>query len=316
MNILVTGASGFVGQALVSLLSTKTRIRVCAAARSKLEDLPSNSRCVEVGDISSVTDWTDALRAMQIVVHTAARVHIMNDSAEDTLTEFRKVNVEGTLNLARQAVEAGVRRFMFISSVKVNGERTYTDTPFLADAIPRPMDAYGVSKYEAEVGLYRLAEETDMEIVVIRPPLVYGPRVKGNFASMVRILEKGIPLPFGAIHNKRSLVALDNLLDLIVTCIDHPDAANQTFLAGDGEDMSTTELLKRLGKALGKPARLIPLPGNLLTFVAVLLGKKSVAQRLYGSLQVDISKAREVLGWEPPITVDEGLRRAVEDFKA
>lgn len=315
MNILVTGASGFVASALVSLLSAKDGIQVYAAARCKIEDLPSNSRCVEVGDISAVTDWTDALKSIQVVVHAAARVHIMNDLAEDALTEFRKVNVEGTLNLARQAVEAGVRRFIFISSVKVNGESTDKGIPFLADDHPKPLDAYGISKYEAEQGLHRIAEESGMEVVVIRPPLVYGPGVKGNFASLIHLLKKGLPVPLGAIHNQRTLVALDNLLDLIVTCIDHPNAANQTFLAGDGEDVSTTELLQRLGHALGKPAKLVPIPENVLFFLALLIGKKAEIQRLCYSLQVDISKAEKLLGWVPPISVDDGLLRVAVDFK-
>jgi len=315
VNILVTGASGFIGCPLVSLLSANEEVRVRAAVRSQVNERSSSSTCVEIGDISSKTNWSAALDGIQVVVHTAARVHIMNDSVESPLTEFRKVNVEGTLNLARQAAQRGVRRFVFISSVKVNGEQTGADTPFLADDSPQPIDPYGISKFEAEACLTRLADETGMEFVIIRSPLVYGPGVKGNFASMVRILKKGVPLPLGAIHNKRSLVALDNLLDLVVKCIDHPRAANQVFFAGDGEDMSTTELLQRLGQALDKPVRLIPLPVNILFFVASLIGKKAEAYRLCSSLQVDISKTQDTLGWEPLITVDQGLQRAVQGLK-
>jgi len=236
----------------------------------------------------------------------------MNDAVPDPLAEYRKVNVEGTLNLARQAAKAGVSRFVYISSIKVNGEQTASGKPFTPDDEPAPEDSYGVSKLEAETGLHEIASETGMEVVIIRPPLVYGPGVKGNFASMIKLVDKGLPLPLGAIHNKRSLVALDNLVDLITTCIDHPAAANQVFLAGDGQDVSTTELLRGVGRAMGKPARLIPVPAGMLMFGAGLLGKKAVGQRLLGSLQVDISKARNLLGWEPPLSVEEGLRRCFD----
>jgi nucleoside-diphosphate-sugar epimerase len=261
--------------------------------------------------LNAYTDWAEALANEQVVIHTAARAHIMKDEVPDPLAEYRKVNLEGTLNLARQAAQAGVKRFIFISSIKVNGEQTPLGKPFTPEDTPAPEDPYGISKYEAEQGLQQLAQETGMEVVIIRPPLVYGPGVKGNFASMVRLVEKGIPLPLGAIHNKRSLVALDNLVDLIITCIDHPAAANQVFLAGDGEDLSTTELLRGVANAMGKPARLIPVPAGVLMLGATVLGKKAMAQRLLGSLQVDISKAREVLGWEPVVSVETALETAV-----
>jgi nucleoside-diphosphate-sugar epimerase len=233
----------------------------------------------------------------------------MRDGATDPLAEFRKVNVEGTLNLARQAVEAGVKRFVYLSSIKVNGEQTSKGSSFSEEDTPAPEDSYGISKMEAEQALRELSRDSDMAVVIVRPPLVYGPGVKGNFAKIIKLVEKGLPLPLGALHNKRSLVALDNLLDLIVTCIDHPAAANQVFLAGDGQDISTTELLQGVGQVMGKPVRLVPVPNGMLMFGAGLLGKKAVAQRLLGSLQVDISKARNLLGWEPPISVEEGLRR-------
>jgi len=236
----------------------------------------------------------------------------MRDEVDDPLAEYRKVNVEGTLNLARQAVAAGVRRFVFLSSIKVNGEATAPGNPFHADDVPSPEDAYGVSKLEAEQGLILLAAETDMEMVIIRPPLVYGPGVKGNFASMIKLIDKGVPLPLGAIYNKRSLVGIGNLVDLIIRCINYPAAANQVFLAGDGEDLSTTELLRAVGKAMGKSARLIPVPAGLLQFGATILGKRAMAQRLLGSLQVDISKTCELLDWKPPYRVEEGLRRCFE----
>jgi nucleoside-diphosphate-sugar epimerase len=216
--------------------------------------------------------------------------------------------------LAEAAAAAGVRRFIFISSIKVNGEATLPGAPYTAEAQPAPADPYGISKLEAEQGLRALAADTGLEVVIIRPPLVYGPGVKANFLSMMRWLHKGVPLPFGAIHNRRSLVALDNLVDLLVTCIDHPGAANQTFLVSDGEDLSTSELLRRMGFALGRPARLLPIPSRLLDVAAAMLGKTALAQRLCGSLQVDIGKTRELLNWSPPVGVDEALRKTAEHF--
>jgi nucleoside-diphosphate-sugar epimerase len=227
---------------------------------------------------------------------------------------MKDVNVAGTLNLAAQASEAGVERFVFLSSIGVNGNAN--TSAFSETDLPRPEGDYAQSKLEAEQGLWDIQRRTGMEIVILRPPLVYGPDAPGNFNSLVRWVQKGVPLPLGAINNKRSLVALDNLVDLIITCIDHPAAANQVFLAGDGQDVSTTELLRGVGQAMGKPARLIPVPAGMLTFGAGLLGKKAVAQRLLGSLQVDISKARNLLGWEPPLSVEEGLRRCFDSENA
>lgn len=310
MNILLTGASGFLGHHLVQRLVEYDTFRLAAAVRRKV-DLPVRQTIIPAG-LQADTDWSSALVNQDVVIHAAARAHIMKDSSSDPLSEYRRVNVEGTLSLARQAVNCGVKRFIFISSIKVNGEGTPLDCPYFADDEPRPEDPYGVSKLEAEQGLTQLATETGMEMVIIRPPLVYGPGVKGNFASMVRLVKKGLPLPLGAIHNKRSLVGIDNLVDLITRCIDHPAAANQVFLAGDGEDLSTTELLRQVGHAAGKPARLVPVPAGLLHLGATMLARKMMAQRLVGSLQVDISKARELLDWTPPLTVDEGLRRCFE----
>ena len=306
-NILVTGATGFVGQAVLGQLLEHESHNVTLALRVA----SGFDRCTAhvVGDITNATDWSTALNNQQVVVHAAARAHIMKDEVPDPLEEYRRVNVDGTLNLARQASVAGVKRFIFISSIKVNGEQTPLGQPFAADDMAAPKDAYGITKWEAEQGLGKIAAETDMEIVIVRPPLVYGPGVKGNFASIIKLVEKGFPLPLGAIHNQRSLVALDNLVDLIITCIDHPAAANQVFLAGDGQDLSTTELLLGLAKAAGKRSSLIPIPSFLLMLAATLFGKKPVAQRLLGSLQVDISKACDLLGWEPPLSTEEGLRR-------
>ena len=309
--ILLTGASGFIGRALTDILMSRG-VRV--VLRQPLPcPLPLHVESV-YADYSKNQDWHYALLGVQVIVHCAARVHVLNERSANILKEFRSANVESTLNLAKQAARAGVRRFVFISSIKVNGERTEPGKPFFADTPPDPRDPYGVSKAEAEEGLFKLAEETGMEVTVIRPPLVYGPGVKANFQVMMKWLERGIPLPFGAIRNARSLVNIDNLVNLIVICADHPAAANQIFLVSDGEDLSTTDLLLRMGQALSSPARLIPVPQQLLTIGASVLGKQGVAQRLCGSLQVDIAKTREVLGWMPPVNVDEGLRRTAEQW--
>jgi UDP-glucose 4-epimerase len=312
MRILVTGANGFVGHALCKALHQSShQVRTAIRSANKHQESPDQ---VLVGDIIATTQWEQALQDINVVIHLAARVHVMNDQAVDPLSEFRKVNVDGTLNLARQAAMAGVKRFIFISSIKVNGESTAANHPFSADDIPAPVDAYGISKREAEDALRLLAEETGLEVVIIRPPLVYGPGVKANFLTMMRWLHKGLPLPLGSIDNKRSLVALDNLVDLLVACVDHPAAANQTFLVSDDEDLSTSDLLRRMAKVLGKTAWLLPFPGWLLTPIAGLIGKKAVAQRLCYSLQVDITKTRHLLNWTPPINVDEGLRQAAQQY--
>ena len=309
-NILLTGATGFLGRRLVKALQAKSDVRLTISLRRTVEI--DAAQIIEVQGLDGNTDWSYALAYQQLVIHAAARTHIIKDKVIDPLLEYRRVNVDGTINLARQAAAAGVNRFIYISSIKVNGEQTEFTKPFTADDVPAPEDDYGISKAEAEVALQQVADETGMEVVIIRPPLVYGPGVKGNFANLIKVVQTGIPLPLGNVHNQRSLVAIDNLVDLIITCVDHPAAANNVFLAGDGQSLSTTELLQGIAAALGKPSRLIPLPQSLLMFGATLLGKRTVAQRLLGSLQVDISKARDVLGWEPPISVQEGLRRCFE----
>jgi nucleoside-diphosphate-sugar epimerase len=241
----------------------------------------------------------------------AGRAHVLNDLSADPLAEFRLVNVNATLNLVVQAVKSGVKRVVFISSVGVNGFHSATGMPFSEEDRPNPHNAYALSKWEAEQGLLRIANETRLEVVIIRPPLVYGCNAPGNFGSLIRAVQRGWPLPLGAVHNQRSLVALDNLVDFIVTCITHPKAANQTFLVSDGHDISTTELVRGMAQAAGVSARLLPVPVGALQAAARLLGKGDAMQRLCGNLQVDISKARALLGWMPPVSVDEGLRRAM-----
>lgn len=306
-TIVVTGATGFVGTALLECLVARGGARVRAVVRRSSSLLPPSVAQVVAGDIDDHTEWTDALTGVDVVVHLAARAHVMRDLAADPLAEFRRTNVSGSMRLAERAARAGVRRFVYLSSIKVNGEGgTYSESD-----LPAPEDPYGVSKSEAEAGLLAIAARTGMELVIIRPPLVYGPGGKGNFRSLIDIVKRGIPLPLGAIHNRRSLVALGNLVDFIITCIEHPAAANETFLVSDGEDLSTTSLIQRLARAMGRSARLISVPLPLLSAGAMLLGRRAVARRLLGSLQVDISKARRVLGWVPPVSVQEGLRRAV-----
>ncbi len=313
MRVLVTGASGFVGRGLLKELPRRGHVAI-AATRRAISRLEGAEQCFQIADVGADSHWLPALEGIEAVIHAAARVHVMQERGADPLVEYRRVNVHGTLRLARQAAAAGVRRFVFISSIKVNGEGTDLGKPYSAGDVPAPVDPYGISKLEAEQGLLALAAETGMEVVIIRPVLVYGPGVKANFRSMMNWLSKGIPLPLGAIHNKRSLVSLDNLVDLIVTCLDHPAAANRVFLVSDGEDLSTTELLRRMGAALGKPARLLPVPAVWLETVARLFGREAIAQRLCGSLQVDIEQTRRVLGWTPPVTVDEALRKTARDF--
>lgn len=312
-KILITGASGFLGRALVSTLSTDTHLKITAASRSLIPDLPSTVTPYLLSDINATTVWSAALD-VEAVIHAAARVHVMNDDADDPLALFREVNTAGTLNLARQAAKAGVKRFIFISSVKVNGENTATGQRFLADDMCAPSDPYGISKYEAEQGLMELASSTDMEIVVIRPVLVYGPGVKANFYQLMRILRSGFPMPLGAVNNSRSLVSLDNLIDLIRVCLEHPAAANQRFLVSDGEDVSTTELARLILKFSGSKSWLIPVPDNLIFTLANLAGRGASARRVLGSLQVDIDKTRTLLNWSPPVSLQRGLKQTVEHF--
>jgi nucleoside-diphosphate-sugar epimerase len=311
--VLVTGASGFVGSALLKrMLADGLTPR--AAFRGTARDVPGGLAVVERVNLDADYDWRPALAQCSAVVHTAARVHLMRDTAPDPLPEFRRVNVEGTQRIARQAADVGVGRFVFLSSIKVNGERTQPGRPFRAEDPPAPTDAYGISKHEAEQALLEVGADTGMEVVIVRPVLVYGPGVKANFLSMMRWLARGIPLPLGALHNRRSLVGLDNLVDLLTTCLHHTAAVNETFLVSDEHDLSTTELLRRMAAALGRPPRLIPVPERVLKAGASLLGKGDLAQRLLGSLQVEIGKPRNLLGWSPPMSIDDELRVTAQWF--
>ncbi|WP_028620517.1 UDP-glucose 4-epimerase family protein [Pseudomonas sp. Ant30-3] len=313
-NILVTGSSGFVGSRLVEKLIENVEFQVRALVRGTPPQMHERVCYHRLADFDQIDAEHESLTDVHVVIHLASRVHVMNDTEVDPLAAFRAVNVGHTLNLARSAAIAGAKRFIFVSSVKVNGECTIPDRPFRETDIPKPVDFYGISKLEAEEGLRLVAAETGMEVVIIRPVLIYGPGVKANFKSMMKFVRMGIPLPFGAIRNQRSLVALDNLVDLLTTCLNHPAAANQTFLVSDGEDVSTTQLLVKLADALNRPSRLVPVPAWLLAAGAALLGKNALSQRLCGSLQVDITKARIQLGWHPVLTLDQALSLTAEHF--
>ncbi len=309
MKLLVTGASGLVGSHVVSAALNQNMTVVGQTHRQSVEYID----CYQC-DISALTDWSQALQGVDCVVHCAARVHQMTDDSLSPLDAYREVNTEGTLNLARQSIAAGVKRFVFISSVKVNGEFSERGQPFINLSEQVPSDPYGLSKFEAEQGLWQLAKETGLEVVVIRPPLVYGPDVKANFLSMMNWIKKGIPLPLGAIHNTRSLVFVDNLADLILTCCIHSNANGETFLVSDDCDVSTSQLLREVAKSMAVSYRMLPVPMSWITFAAGLMGKPGIAQRLCGNLQVDITHTKQTLGWIPPYTFEYGVKRTVERF--
>lgn len=310
MNILMTGASGFVGAKLLERLDSSL---VKVLGRSLPLNFPQ-SHFYQL-DIGKSTNYTEALYGVDTVVHLAARVHVMKDTAVMPLEEYREVNTHGTINLAQQAVRAGVKRFIFVSSIKVLGESTRLNSPFTHDDDHSPEDDYGLSKSEAEIELFKLSEDTDMEIVVIRPTLVYGPGVKANFASLLNLVSQGIPLPFGCItDNRRSLVSVTNLVDLIITCIDHPKAADQTFLVSDDNDVSTSDMVALMAKALDKSQWQIPVPKWCYRLMGKLIGKQAMVDRLLGSLQVDISHTKETLDWTPPQSLEEGFKEAALAF--
>ena len=309
-NLLITGANGFIGRALISKLALQTNYFIRASVRKKTIQFPRQIEVFENMEASGNTNWTDALRGVDIVIHLLARVHVMDEEAADPLLEFRNINVNATIALAKLAAKQGIKRFIFLSTVKVNGEST-SNKPFGEFDLPHPQDAYAISKWEAEEALKKISKDTGMELVIIRSPLVYGPNVKANFLKMMQFIKRGIPLPLGAIQNKRSLISIDNLVDFITTAISHPKAAHQTFLISDDEDISTTDLLRRIGKHIGKPVRLIPLHPKILSFLFKILGRQDFGDRLLGSLEVDITKAKKLLAWSPPKTLDEGLRATV-----
>jgi UDP-glucose 4-epimerase len=269
--------------------------------------------CVCVGEIGPTTQWSEALLDADIVIHLAARVHVLKENAADPLAIYRSVNVDGTSRLAEQAIESGVTRFIYVSSIKVNGEIT-TDSPYTEDSMPAPVDPYGQSKLEAEMLLQELIRSSDMELVIVRPPLVYGPGVGGNFKRLIDLVKSGFPLPLGSVHNARSMVSLQNLTDFLITCLEHPRAAGQTFLVSDGEDWSTPDLINAIARALGVSKRLFPVPLPLLQTMGRLMGQEQSIQRLCQSLAVDISKSRDCLGWEPQQSSEDAIRQTVEAY--
>jgi nucleoside-diphosphate-sugar epimerase len=316
-DVLITGGTGFVGRALVNQLSADKHWRTKVAVRSSFRSDEYSSTIVTIPGLYPETNWGHALSGVSIVIHLAARVHVMNEKIHDPLTEFRRINLDGTLQLASQAADCGVKRFIFISTIKVNGELTANNTAFTADDDPDPLDDYALSKWEAEQGLMEIGRKTGMEIVIIRPPLVYGPGVKGNFLSLMKVVSKRYPLPLASVSkNKRSLVYVDNLVDLIITCMNHPAAANQVFLVSDENVISTAALLDNIAQIMNQSNPLLPFPTRLLKIIAVLLGQRKTAERLIGSLQVDITKTRELLGWNPVVTFDEGIKKTVAKFQA
>jgi UDP-N-acetyl-alpha-D-quinovosamine dehydrogenase len=308
-KILVTGANGFVGDALCKTLRDRQVDFLPVVRRATHE-----SHC-GIGDLDGSTRWETALDGCDAVIHLAARVHVMDEQSADPLAAFRAVNVDATLNLARQAALHGVKRFVFVSSVKVNGEST-SGKPFTAFDRSAPLDPYGQSKLEAEIGLMMLMRATGMEVVIVRPPLVYGPGVGANFLKLMKLVKRGWPLPLGAVHNRRSMVSVENLVDLLITCCRHPDAAGQTFMVSDGQDISIEALLRMLAKAMGRRAWLFPVPTVALAGAAAMLGKSAEADRLLGSLQVDITHTRTTLGWKPPVAMTDSVNKTVAHFLA
>jgi len=310
VNILITGANGFVGRPLCAEL-----VRCGYSVRGALRRAEGRSVLVDgvdpvvVGAINAHTDWKAALAGCKAVVHLAARVHVMEDRVSDPLAEFRRVNTEGTLNLARQAAQSGVKRFVFISTIKVNGEGR--DAPYRETDAPAPEDAYAISKWEAEQCLLQIAQETGLELVILRPPLVYGPGVKANFLRLIQLVQRGWPLPLGAIRNRRSLLYLGNFVDAIRLCVEHPAAAGQMFLLDDGQAVSTPDLIRSVAHALGRPARLLLVPVKVLEFAAALFGKRPAVARLARSLYLDSSLIRSRLGWTPPYSMEAGLTATV-----
>ena len=312
-TILVTGASGFVGRALCAEL-IRRGYDVRGAIRTPLHSARLPCEHVTVADIGKNTDWSGALSGVDVVVHLAARVHVMRETAGDPLTAFREVNVVGTERLARAAASSGIKRLVYVSSIKVNGEATDSN-PFTEEDAPSPQDSYGISKFEAELALRRVAHETGLEIVIVRPPLVYGPGVGGNFWRLLKLVERGIPLPLASVENRRSMIYLGNFVDVLTACTSHPDAAGKTFLVSDGEDISTAQLIRNLARLMGKPPYLWPFPPTLLRLVGRSVGRLDEVERLLGSLVIDSSKIRRELGWTPPFPMEQGIAETVKWFQ-
>lgn len=311
MSLLVTGATGFVGNQLLQQLAKNAEFQLCAAVRNSVENLPTGVSTYEVGNIDVDTNWYDALTGCKTIIHTAARAHIMSDVAKNPLSEFRRVNVDGTLNLARQAIERGVKRLIFISSIKVNGEGT-ANRIYRFDDLAAPEDDYGISKWEAEQGLKALCSSSSMELVIIRPPLIYGPGVKGNLLLLSKAIDREFPLPLGSIKNQRDMLSLNNLIDLIKTCIDHPEAAGQVFLASDNEPVSTPQLIKLMAIGRENKVRLWSVPVFVLSLFACLVGRQAMLKRLASDFRIDIRHTMNTLDWIPPFSVAQSMRWAFD----
>lgn len=312
INILITGATGFVGKKLIEKSKKNKNLNFTAVIRKDVAI--DNVKCEIISDINSSTQWDNVINNIDVIVHTAARVHVMNDTSSDPLNEFREVNTRGTIHLAKSAVQKGVKRFIFISSIKAGGESSELGKPLTENNVYVPSDSYGLSKYEAEHQLLQIAKNSEMEVVIIRPTLIYGPGVKANFETMMRWASKPIPLPFGSIDNKRSLVSIDNLISLIEVCFSHPKAKNQIFYVSDDNDLSTSDLLIKIYKSFENRTPLIPVPANIIKLLFTLVGKSDYSDRLLGSLQVDISKVKSLLNWEPPYSVEESIEKTVKHF--
>jgi nucleoside-diphosphate-sugar epimerase len=313
-KILITGATGFVGRALFENLKLKKKYLIHLTTRTNQEELFEGGKAFNIGEIDSSTNWNDALDGVDCIVHCAARAHTTEKKQTDLLNAYRRINVDGTRNLAKQAVAIGIKRFIFLSSIKVNGEETIATKSFKYNDISQPEDAYGITKWQAEQALLEISKQTGLEVVIIRPPLVYGEGAKGNFLHLLNLVYKQIPLPFANINNLRSFIGLDNLLDLIICCIQHPKAAGETFLVSDGEDVSTSDLIIKLSKFMDKSPRLFQVPQLIIQLIGRLVGKSSEIERLLGSLRIDNSYTREILGWSPALSLDESLAKTVRGY--